>query len=101
MCLFHFLEVGNTCDGVDALVDSSRALQGGGDSGSGLPTGGAPDRIWLGCLSALLPGVEGGQVGQVGAGGRTGRFTAVERAAGDGEEAFFRHDDCHQAILGE
>jgi hypothetical protein len=25
----------------------------------------------------------------------------VIKAAGDGEEAFFRHDDCHQAILGE
>ncbi len=40
----------------------------------------------------MLPGVEGGQVGQVGAGSGAGRLTAVKRAAGDGEEAFFRHD---------
>ena len=63
-----------------------------GGSGGCLPTGGAPDRVWLGCPSALLPGVEGGQVGQVGAGSGTVRLTAVKRAAGDGEEAFFRHD---------
>ena len=64
----------------------------GWGSGGCLPTGGAPDRVWLGCPSAPFPGVEGGQVGQIGAGSGTVRLTAVKRAAGDGEEAFFRHD---------
>ena len=39
----------------------------------------------------MLPGVEGGQVGQVGAGSGAGRLTAVGGAAGDREEAFFGH----------
>ena len=60
-------------------------------SGRSLPTRRAPDRIRLGRIGTLLPGVEGGQLGQVGAGGGAGRFTAVEGAAGDRGEAFFGH----------
>jgi len=62
-----------------------------GESGRSLPTGRAPDRIWLNRPSALLPGVEGGQLGQVCAGSGAGRLTAVGGAAGDREEAFFGH----------
>lgn len=62
-----------------------------GGSGRSLPTCGAPDRIWLGRIGALLPGVEGCQLGQVGAGSGAGRLTAVEGAAGDRGEALFGH----------
>lgn len=60
-------------------------------SSRSLPACRAPDRVWLGRVGALLPGVECSQLGQIGASDGAGCLTAVEGAAGDRREAFFRH----------
>jgi hypothetical protein len=53
----------------------------GGGSACCEPDGGRPNRVWLGCVGLLLPGLERLQLWQVWAGFWAGRFAAIQGPA--------------------
>ena len=62
-----------------------------GSAGCG-PDSGRPDRVGLGCLGLLLPGLEFLQLSKMRAGRRAGGLAAIQRATPKGIGAGFHGD---------